>query len=115
MRGAYRPDGVTSRGRLTEPLDEPLSTSIPRSCYVPARMRPRRARRYDRARNGSRVAPSPSPESEAIMRRTHREAIARSVIRIATILLAELGAVVATTGIVLAQRPAPVSKPVAIR
>jgi hypothetical protein len=49
------------------------------------------------------------------MGRTHREAIARSIIRIATVLLAELGAVVATTGIVLAQQPAPVSRPVAIR
>jgi hypothetical protein len=48
------------------------------------------------------------------MRRT-RQAVARSIIRIATVLLAELGAAVATTGIVLAQQPTPVSKPVAIR
>lgn len=46
------------------------------------------------------------------MRRTP---FARSVARIATILLAELGAVVAATGIVMAQQPAPASKTVAIR
>ena len=46
------------------------------------------------------------------MRRT---AIARAIARIATILLADLGALVATTGIVMAQQPAPASKPVVIR
>ena len=46
------------------------------------------------------------------MRRTP---IARSITRIATILLAELGALVAATGIVMAQQPAAASKPVAIR
>jgi hypothetical protein len=44
-----------------------------------------------------------------------RESVARLIARIATILLAELGTVVVTTGIVLAQQPAPSSKPVAIR
>jgi hypothetical protein len=44
-----------------------------------------------------------------------RNAIVRSVARIATILLAELGALVAATGIVMAQQPAPASKPVTIR
>ncbi|MCA1481887.1 hypothetical protein, partial [Bradyrhizobium sp. NBAIM08] len=43
------------------------------------------------------------------------ESVARTITRIATILLAELGAVVATTGIVFAQDPAAASKPVAIR
>jgi hypothetical protein len=41
--------------------------------------------------------------------------IARSIARLAAMLLAELGAVVGTTGIVAAQQPAPTPKPVAIR
>ena len=44
-----------------------------------------------------------------------RNAVVRSVARIAIILLAELGAVVATTGIVFAQQPAPPPRPVVIR
>jgi hypothetical protein len=44
-----------------------------------------------------------------------RESVARLIARIATILLAELGTVVVTTGIVLAQQPAPSSRPVVIR
>jgi hypothetical protein len=44
-----------------------------------------------------------------------RESVARSIARIATILLAELGGLVATTGIVFAQEPAPVTKPVTVR
>ena len=46
------------------------------------------------------------------MRRTP---IVRLIGRIAVVLLSELGAVVATTGIVLAQQPAPASKPVVVR
>jgi hypothetical protein len=42
-----------------------------------------------------------------------RKSVARSIARIATLLLAELGALVAATGIALAQQP--VSKPVTIR
>jgi len=44
-----------------------------------------------------------------------RNPIVRLIARIATILLAELGAIVATTGIVMAQQPEPASKPVVIR
>src|SRR4051794_16318101 len=119
MRGAYRPDGVASRGRLIEPsMSLFLSLSL-RQFRVRATYR----RSCDRVGHGGMIVHGTARESrlpsvlksEAIMRRTHREAIARSIIRIATVLLAELGAVVATTGIVLAQQPAPVSKPVAIR
>src|SRR3954462_9136420 len=62
---------------------------------------------------GSRVARLlPSLQPETPMR---RNPIARSIARIATILLAELGALVAATGIVMAQQPAPAPKAVAIR
>jgi hypothetical protein len=44
-----------------------------------------------------------------------RPPIARAIARIATILLAELGALVVATGVVMAQQPAPASKPVTIR
>ena len=44
-----------------------------------------------------------------------RKPIARSIMRIATILLGELGALVAATGIIFAQQPATPSKPVTIR
>lgn len=43
------------------------------------------------------------------------EDIVRSMVRTVTLLLGELGAVIATTGVVFAQQPAPSSKPVAIR
>jgi hypothetical protein len=42
-------------------------------------------------------------------------AIVRSVARLATILLAEVGAIVGTTGVVVAQRPGPTPKTVTIR
>ena len=44
-----------------------------------------------------------------------RKPVARSIMRIVTILLAELGALVAASGIIFAQQPATPSKPVTIR
>src|SRR3954470_19719129 len=62
---------------------------------------------------GARVARLlPGLQLETPMR---RNPIARSVARIATLLLAELGALVGATGIVMAQQPAPVSRQVTIR